>query len=284
MILNEPITEEWLKEVGFKWHQFDRQPDKQWLLWLGDHTDSGDTQALGIELTVGTRGEFWFCWLRSDTSHRYSRFLHIRHMKVKGITYLTPLEGNERCQSILNTNVGVADQVLTSMSASIAAGMASLATIAAKTPVAAQMAMWITWFAKFAEEAEPLGAACLAKNGARRILYPVGKTPGAPPLNRLALRREFDWQKGLKYISPKVKGEVIRLIVALTDSDWKPENHIGGSAMTQKRADSIRADYDRLDRRIVREGRPWRDIEKDDSRGGALPEHMQGAIDGGKAQ
>ncbi len=29
MILNEPITEEWLKSVGFKWHQFDRQPDKQ---------------------------------------------------------------------------------------------------------------------------------------------------------------------------------------------------------------------------------------------------------------
>ena len=85
--------------------------------------------------------------------------------------------------------------------------MASLATIAAKTPVAAQMAMWITWFATFAEEAEPLGAACLAKNGARRILYPVGKTPGAPPLNRLALRREFDWKKGLKYISPFEKAE-----------------------------------------------------------------------------
>jgi hypothetical protein len=137
-------------------------------------------------------------------------------VKRKGITYLTPLEGNERCQSILNTNVGVADQVLTSMSARIAAGMASLATIAAKTPVAAQMAMWITWFATFAEEAEPLGAACLAKNGARRILYPVGKTPGAPPLNRLALRREFDWQKGLKYISPKRKNDTRVGPVALT--------------------------------------------------------------------
>lgn len=32
---DDPITEEWLKSVGFKWHQFDRQPDKHWLLWLG---------------------------------------------------------------------------------------------------------------------------------------------------------------------------------------------------------------------------------------------------------
>jgi len=29
------LTEEWLKRVGFKWHQLDRQPDKHWLLWLG---------------------------------------------------------------------------------------------------------------------------------------------------------------------------------------------------------------------------------------------------------
>lgn len=160
-ILNYPITEEWLKSVGFKWHQLDRQPDKQWLLWLGDHTDHGDTHSLGIELAPNRDGE-WFCWLRSDTAHRYSRFLHIRHMKVRG--------------------------------------------------------------------------------------------------------------------------EVIRLIVALTDSDWSPENHICGAAMTQKRADSIRADYDRLDRRILRESHPWRDIEKDESRGGALPEHMQHAIDAGLAK
>jgi hypothetical protein len=151
-----------------------------------------------------------------------------------GITYLTPLEGNERCQSILNTNVGVADQVLTSMSARIAAGMAPLATIAAKTPVAARMAMWITWFATFAEEAEPLGAACLAKNGARRILYPVGKTPGAPPLNRLALRREFDWQKGVKYINPKFIVQIRR------GGEWIPTLFRDGlpGNMDEKRAEA----------------------------------------------
>lgn len=28
---DDPITDEWLKSVGFKWHQFDRQPGKLWL-------------------------------------------------------------------------------------------------------------------------------------------------------------------------------------------------------------------------------------------------------------
>lgn len=159
MILNDPITEEWLKSVGFKWHQLDRQPTKQWLLWLGELcSDTADD--LGIELCSGGRDGTWYCWLRSDTSRRYSRFLHVRHMKVIG--------------------------------------------------------------------------------------------------------------------------DVIRLIVALTDQSWNPQNHINGVAMTQKHADSIRADWDRLDRKWLRETPDhfkWRDIEKDDSRGGALPEHMQHAID-----
>ncbi len=30
------ITEDWLYAVGFRWHQLDRQPNKQWLLWLGN--------------------------------------------------------------------------------------------------------------------------------------------------------------------------------------------------------------------------------------------------------
>ena len=29
------ITEDWLKSVGFKWDQFERQPTKNWTLWLG---------------------------------------------------------------------------------------------------------------------------------------------------------------------------------------------------------------------------------------------------------
>jgi hypothetical protein len=82
------ITEEWLRSVGFKWHQFDRQPDKQWLLWLGDATGNGemftDLEDLGIELApVTSNTDLWHCWLRSDAAHRYSRFLHIRHLKTQ---------------------------------------------------------------------------------------------------------------------------------------------------------------------------------------------------------
>ena len=29
------ISEDWLRSVGFKWEQLDRQPSKQWILWLG---------------------------------------------------------------------------------------------------------------------------------------------------------------------------------------------------------------------------------------------------------
>lgn len=96
----EPISDEWLRAVGFKWHQLERQPSKQWLLWLGAvvgrDPDGGrrmfsDTEDLGIELApcwypnaVGGTGGFegqWFCWLRADTAGRYHRFLHIRHLR-----------------------------------------------------------------------------------------------------------------------------------------------------------------------------------------------------------
>ena len=163
MILNDPITEEWLKSVGFKWHQLDRQPTKQWLLWLGDAVRGADgswtdTQDIGIELCQNLPDDAsqWYCWLRSDGSHRYSRFLHVRHLKVIG--------------------------------------------------------------------------------------------------------------------------DIIRLVVAITDQSWDPNNHINGSCLTPKHAAGIRSEWDRLDKKIVRESPKWRDIEKDDSRGGALPEHMQHAI------
>lgn len=82
------ITEDWLKSVGFKWSQFDRQPTKQWTLWLGSCLDCPDrrmfagTEDLGIELADGQNGT-WFCWLRSDSAHRYHRFIHIRHLKTQ---------------------------------------------------------------------------------------------------------------------------------------------------------------------------------------------------------
>jgi hypothetical protein len=79
------IDEHWLKSVGFKWHQFDRQPNKQWLLWLGSCQDCPDrrlfsgAEDIGIELARSGMGD-WFCWFRSDVAGRYHRFIHVRHM------------------------------------------------------------------------------------------------------------------------------------------------------------------------------------------------------------
>lgn len=81
-----PLTEEWLKENGFKWHQFARRPDKHWLLWLGHVMNGGfaSYEDIGVEVApisvTGDRG--WFCWLRSDAAGRYHRFIHLRHIET----------------------------------------------------------------------------------------------------------------------------------------------------------------------------------------------------------
>lgn len=82
------ITEEWLRSIGFRWEQLDKQPTKHWLLWLADACiDPVETsrrmfaasEDLGIEVADDQRGA-WFCWLRADYAGRYSRFLHVRHI------------------------------------------------------------------------------------------------------------------------------------------------------------------------------------------------------------
>lgn len=84
--MDDLITEDWLKSVGFRWHQFDLQNSKQWLLWLGDAVRDQRsfvaTEDLGIELSFdkGADGDCWSVWLRADYSHRYSRFIHIRYI------------------------------------------------------------------------------------------------------------------------------------------------------------------------------------------------------------
>lgn len=78
------LTEEWLKANGFKWHQFDRQPSKQWVLWLGGAINGGtftSYEDLGVEVARGYDAK-WFCWLRADTAGRYHRFIHIRHIET----------------------------------------------------------------------------------------------------------------------------------------------------------------------------------------------------------
>lgn len=149
----ELITEEWLKEVGFRWHQLERQPSKHWLLWLGGAIEEflQSIEDLGVEVASDLRGG-WYCWIRADTSHRYSRFVHVRHIRERR--------------------------------------------------------------------------------------------------------------------------EVIAIVEALSGQPWNPANHISGCVYTAERVARWRAEENRLDRQMLRDGPKWRDIEKDDTRGGALPEHL----------
>lgn len=89
------LTEQWLADIGFKWHQMDRQPSKHWVLWLGHAIEDRNVSLcdIGIELAAnrytGRRGdpvdrENWFCWIRSDAGHRYHRFLHVRNIRTRG--------------------------------------------------------------------------------------------------------------------------------------------------------------------------------------------------------
>lgn len=73
-----PITEEWLIEVGFKWHQVERQPAKHWVLWISRCLPGCCGDELGIEVTIQAGGSAWYCWLRSDVAVRYGRFIHLR--------------------------------------------------------------------------------------------------------------------------------------------------------------------------------------------------------------
>lgn len=95
------ITEDWLRESGFQWHQMDRQPSKHWCLWLGSCLEcpedgqpdeqrwrfSGDDE-IGIEVAYNAQPggahqdeAFWFCWFRGDSAGRYHRFIHVRHLR-----------------------------------------------------------------------------------------------------------------------------------------------------------------------------------------------------------
>lgn len=172
-IQRELITEDWLKSVGFKWSQLERQPNKHWILWLGGCREHGamwhftDAEDIGIEIAFGAyagadQPQEWFCWFRGDTAGRYHRFIHVRHLKFQD--------------------------------------------------------------------------------------------------------------------------EVAALVAAITGRHWKPANHFHGQALCDPCAERWRIERQRLDIRD-REGRTkWSEIEKDDTRAGAQPNHMQAAIDAGKAK
>lgn len=150
-----PITEGWLEQAGFKWHQIERQPSKHWLLWLGPAIDDGITTVddIGVEVAPGFRGDGWFCWFRSDVGGRYSRFIHVRQ--------ITATE------------------------------------------------------------------------------------------------------------------DLVRLIEAITGQTWDVANNLYGSMHSLRRAARFREHEHRLDRELLVHNPKWSEVEKDDSRGRALPEHME---------
>lgn len=83
------ITEEWLRDCGFKWEQHERQPSKHWLLWIGsaclDYDRTSDPDSLGIELAEMGRTDtrLWYCWIRSDIAGRYARLIHVRYVYLQ---------------------------------------------------------------------------------------------------------------------------------------------------------------------------------------------------------
>lgn len=172
--MGEVITEDWLREVGFKWHQLERQTHKHWLLWLGDAVGFITSyEDIGIEvapmayrnrageITNPDDADFWYVWLRSDCAGRYRRFIHVRRMRARN--------------------------------------------------------------------------------------------------------------------------DLVKLIEAITGQEWNPENHLYGSVRTPQQAEAIRKREQDLDRRLTRESHPWYEVEKDESRGRALPDHMEENIKlGGK--
>ena len=92
------LTDEWLGEIGFKWHQEERQTTKHWTLTLG--WGAPNTRAchedLCIEVADGAMNGEWFCWLRRGT--RFSNnFIHIRHIRYKSelTNMITALTGTE---------------------------------------------------------------------------------------------------------------------------------------------------------------------------------------------
>lgn len=80
----ETINHDWLRAVGFKWHELPRSGGKHWVLWFGalHSTFLSSFEDVGIEVAARNDGE-WHCWLRSDFARKYGRFIHIRPIAYK---------------------------------------------------------------------------------------------------------------------------------------------------------------------------------------------------------
>lgn len=71
------------------------------------------------------------------------------------------------------------------------------------------------------------------------------------------------------------RAELIRMIEELTGQPWNPASHIYGVMRRPEQAARIRKVQERLDLQLQATRPKWCGIEKDDTRGQALPEHHE---------
>ena len=88
VVINQPLTEEWLKDSGFKYYQEERQPQKHWQLWLGWGSDYKNScnDDIGVEVSMAwwfNRNQEkigdvdgWHCWIISGKCAR--KLIHVR--------------------------------------------------------------------------------------------------------------------------------------------------------------------------------------------------------------
>lgn len=69
--------------------------------------------------------------------------------------------------------------------------------------------------------------------------------------------------------------EIVRLVEAITGRKWDSENSLYGAMHSPRRAEQIRESEKQLDHEIRMDRPKWAEVEKDDTRGRALPEHLE---------
>lgn len=129
---------------------------------------------------------------------------------------------------------------------------------------------WVLWLGgrQFLRDYEDLGVE-LASDNAGASWFCWLRSDFASRYHRFIYLRDLTTRK-----------ELILLVEALSRLPWIPENNLYGAMRTPKEAAQIRSEHDRLDRVLLRTKEPHYDIEKDDTRGGALPEHKE-IVEGG---
>ncbi len=84
----EHISEDLLRDLGFKWHYVERSP-RHWVLWIGQaipHRYGMSPDDFGVELgrSFVPDNSPWSLWFRADYAGRYSRFLFCRDVTHLG--------------------------------------------------------------------------------------------------------------------------------------------------------------------------------------------------------